>query len=659
MPEAAIKAGNPYPGLRPFELEDADHFFGRDDELYELLQRLRTVRFLAVLGPSGSGKSSLIKAGLISALQDGYQAAGGWKICMLRPGRGPLNELTVALARGLFTNGQSPSHLDQTVRDTSLGIVEAVRLSNLPDRAKVLILVDQFEELFQFVNRSSGREGQEEAKAFLKLLLTASACKDVPIHVVITMRSEWLGRCAQYPNLAAAINEGFYLVPQMTRQQLRDAIVNPAVDAGGEISDTLIDLLLNDAAGQSDRSHGQPQTDQLPLLQHAMQRMWESEPDAVSLNADDYRRQHSLLECLERHVEEAYAALTEPQQKLAKSLFTTITELTPANRKVRRPSTLQEICGNAGVSLPEMRPVIEPFAAEGRSFLTVNGDLSDAGTIVDISHEALIRQWRRLGDWVEEEGEIRKTLRRLNETALLWEQEGRNEAFLYRGAQLQTVHELPRPRVQGVPAIEKSFLAASDKAVKASQVRRVWMLSTIAVVVLGAAVWLAWQKAQLQQTKEELERTRTNLIAALNDTQSALDKSRPQYSSRPINATAIEKLAKANPAKRFEVSILYYAKKQESDKTDDLLSNWKNLGFNARLVDPKYDPPSNCMWYGSGVSVDTIRLVALTILRAGVPLRRIIPFANDKDQERVIKIGWSGKATEKVKTYEDVAQFKK
>jgi hypothetical protein len=195
---------NPFPGLRPFEPHESFLYFGRDDQIDELLARLEQTRFLAVVGTSGGGKSSLIRAGLLPALQRGYMTGAGsrWRVALFRPGDDPIGGLAKAL-------DQPRETLDRS----SLGLVEATRDLRLDGRENLLVVVDQFEELFRFHKLAVARDGGDEAAAFVKLLLRASEQSEVPSYVVLTMRSDYLGDCAQFRGLPEALNSGQYLVP--------------------------------------------------------------------------------------------------------------------------------------------------------------------------------------------------------------------------------------------------------------------------------------------------------------------------------------------------------------------------------------------------------------------------------------------------------------
>lgn len=269
-------AKNPFPGLRPFEPEEASVFFGRGVHTQELQRRLQRNRFLAVVGTSGSGKSSLVRAGLIPALHAHAQGRRepGWRVAILRPGGDPIGALALALTAPEVLC-PAPAQADGegrrlqailaevTLRRSTLGLVEVVREARLPAGEQVLVVVDQFEEIFRFERHMAGRDATEEAAAFVKLLLQGSRATDVPLYVVLTMRSDYLGDCAKFRDLPEMINDAQYLIPRLTREQRREAIVEPIAMARSSIKPRLVQRLLNEVGDNPD---------QLPILQHALMR---------------------------------------------------------------------------------------------------------------------------------------------------------------------------------------------------------------------------------------------------------------------------------------------------------------------------------------------------------------------------------------------------
>src|SRR5215204_3340814 len=428
----AVSAENPFPGLRPFEVGESERFFGRDDDIFELLDRLRNMRFLAVVGASGCGKSSLIRAGLVASLSEGT-LPGNWRIAVLRPWQSPVAQLAAALGAGGALDVPARSRQEATaivkavLQRGSLGIVEALQRYPLPPDDRLLILVDQFEELFTFMNDPAIKGAQDEARAFVKLLLEALCPKhnDLPVCVALTMRSDYLGNCALFPGLADAINNGLYLLPQMDREQLRDAIRGPVEVCGGKISERLVDTLINDLNDD---------TDQLPVLQHALMRLWGEwqRRGGKKINFEDYRQIGEMNASLGNHAQEVYASLDGaphhesldgPRQQIAEAVFRSITRV-DEGKIVRRQTALGLIRMAArlrDVDAAEVISVIDEFRQDGRSFLVPPPhEPLDDDTVIDISHESLIRQWATLRKWAEDEGTKRETYRQLVDAARVW-----------------------------------------------------------------------------------------------------------------------------------------------------------------------------------------------------------------------------------------------
>ncbi|HTL56211.1 MAG TPA: family 16 glycoside hydrolase [Candidatus Limnocylindrales bacterium] len=454
---------NPFPGLRSFAPEEDHLFFGREEQTMELLQKLATHRFVAVVGTSGSGKSSLVRCGLLSQLLGGkmLQAGTRWAVAVTHPGGAPLLQLTESLlAADLYDAAEEDAkpRLLATLSRSHFGLVEAVRQARLAENTNFVLVVDQFEELFRF-NRD-GNTQREAANEFVSLLLQAAAQKEVPIYIVLTMRSDFIGDCAQFENLAEAVNQGEYLIPRMTREQFKQAIEGPIRVAGGTLTARLLQRLLNDVGEQPD---------QLPCLQHALMRTWDQwkrssaeiagqepvshheNPDAVepsqisnlksqiserALDLEDYDAVGRMREALSRHADEIFEALPSAEHRTALvRIFKALTERGPDGRGIRRPTTLRQLVAIAGVEQAVVRLVIEAYRAPGVSFLTppVSSALGE-NTVIDISHESLMRIWGRLRLWVEEEAQSARVYRRLQETAAL---HGEKRAGLYHDPDLQ------------------------------------------------------------------------------------------------------------------------------------------------------------------------------------------------------------------------------
>jgi WD40 repeat protein len=458
IPSARIK---PFPGLRPFLAEEDYLFFGREEQTAELLSLLRQHRFLAVVGTSGSGKSSLVRAGLLPALHGGTlaQAGSAWEVTVVRPGGNPIDNLARALlAADLYDaeDVESLPRLVATLTRSRTGLVEAVKQSDLAEKTNFLVVVDQFEELFRF--RQSAVGGQEESAAFVRLLLAACQQAERPIYVAITMRSDYLGDCAQIPGLAEAVNDGEYLIPRLSREQRRAAIEKPVRVGGGSIAPRLTHQLLNDVGDDPD---------QLPVLQHALMRIWDcwvaDHTDGEPLDLAHYQRIGGLQEALSLHADEAYAELPSDHHRLlARKLFQALTERGADNRGIRRPTRFDQLCAVLDAPPTDVAAVVEAFRQAGRTFLMPMPEVPlTPQTVIDLSHESLMRVWQRLRGWVEEESQSARIYRRLADTALL-HQEGK--AGFYRDPDLQIARSW-RERAQPNAAWAERYHAGFDAAV--------------------------------------------------------------------------------------------------------------------------------------------------------------------------------------------------
>jgi hypothetical protein len=388
----SIYKGPVFPGLRPFRADENILFFGREEQTDELLRRLAETRFLAVVGLSGTGKSSLVLAGLVPALQRNNPAgsAGTWHIATMRPGIDPLAAMVQALNISL---GDAPSR-SVLLRCSRLGLVDASRAGRQP-QDNLLFVVDQFEELFRFQRDESSRA--HEAQEFVALLLAAAHeySPDYRIYVVLTMRSDYLGECARFTGLIQALNEGQYLTEPMTRAQLRDVIEGPAGLGGVAVEPNLLETLLDNAAAQQD---------QLPVLQHLLMRMWAVRAgNQLTLNEYNHPLVGGWEHALDRHATAVLAELSANDQSIAKRIFQRLTETGEDNRESRRPTELQELVDVANAPEEQVRGIIEHFRAH--SFLTCPDKTLTTSSVIDISHESLIRRWETLKQWAKEEAD--------------------------------------------------------------------------------------------------------------------------------------------------------------------------------------------------------------------------------------------------------------
>ncbi len=537
---------NPFPGLRPFRESESHLFFGRSRQVDELLAELGRSRFVAVLGASGSGKSSLVKAGLLPALHGGFSLRVGshWRVATFRPGGNPIHNLARALVGPdvLGAEGDDPvleaARVEAVLRRSRLGLADAVAADSRLDRGRLLVVVDQFEELFRYDSTAEHADAPTDAASFVRLLVEASRA-DAPVDVIVTMRSDFLGDCSQFRELPETINDGLYLVPRLTRSQLHEAITGPVAVGGAAMTPRLVQRLLNDAGSDPDT---------LPVLQHAMMRTWDiwadGEATTRAIDLEHYEASGGLSDALARHADEAFHGLDDGRTRhVAEVAFKRLTELGPDGREVRRPSPLAEIAAVAEATPDEVGEILSEFVGHGRSFVHVSAD-----GVVDISHESLIRQWPRLREWVRQEASSRDLYRRLAGTASRWE---RGEAALLRDPDLQLAvawWDANRPNQAWAERYDPAFERASaylDSSRSAARRRRrlamagVALLAILTVVSAVSAIVAVRQRNRAETATATAERQERIAVAGKL---AALSISQGRESRVPSILTALEAL---------------------------------------------------------------------------------------------------------------------
>jgi energy-coupling factor transporter ATP-binding protein EcfA2 len=582
---------NPFPGLRSFETDEEYLFFGREGLSQEVLRRLRENRFLAIIGTSGSGKSSLIRAGLLPYLYGGFMAGRGsyWRTAIFRPGSDPIGNLARTLnAPGVLGPADAGKEeaardavlLEVTLRRSGLGLIEAVQLAGLPDRDNVLVIIDQFEELFRFADASGGGRQQNDAAVFVRLLLEATRQSAVPIYIVLTMRSEFIGDCARFRDLPEAVTASPYLIPWMTREQRRAAIEEPVRVAQAKISQRLVTRILND---------GGENPDQLPTMQHALMRTWDywrsQHQEGEPIDLDHYLAVGGIADALSRHADLTYEDLPNDRLRLVtKRVFQGLTEKLSDNRDVRRPSTVAKLAEETDSTVDEVIAVVEHFRKTGCSFLMPPpGATLDENSVVDISHESLIRGWQRLAGWVREESESAGSYRRLAEWAAGHAQ---GKAALWQDPDLQNAldwHAKEQPNEAWAQRYHPGFAQAMlflDQSCKAAESTR-----------------QAEQRRKAEEERrnaDELRRTRTHLkvvgmvcIVALAMLAVAIYYN-TKYHKETVRAHKLADASKASESRTLEVTretlIRLYELPhtiKESPEVQTLNENFLQKAFNV------------------------------------------------------------------------------
>lgn len=388
---------SPYIGLATFEASDAHRFFGREKTVADLMNRVGGQRFVAVFGASGAGKSSILRAGLVAAW-----TAQGRPSALVTPGARPERAYEAALA--------------------SLGTGDTGRL----------LVVDQFEEIFTLC------QDKPERERFLARLLADARDEVGGLRVVIGVRTDFYGHCADHAALAEALQDSQFLVGPMTPDELRAAIVRPAVQAGGNVETPLLAAVIADCAGQPGV---------LPLLSHALRETWQRR-SGTRMTLSGYQAAGGITHAIARTAETTYDALDARGKQLAKSLFLRLTVPGEGAGDTKRRVDMEEV----DTTDPNLVAVLARLT--DARLVTVDG------SHLDITHEALIRCWPRLSEWLASDKQCLRTHRQLTDAATQWNLLHRDRGALYRGVRLSHAHTLAGGPIE-LSAIERDFLTAS------------------------------------------------------------------------------------------------------------------------------------------------------------------------------------------------------
>ena len=518
---------NPYVGLRPFNSDESLLFFGRDSQTGALLQNLHNHRFVALIGSSGSGKSSLVRAGLIPKLKGGFLVAkrDRWHIATMKPGKSPLANLCAALMSFVSANESQPlMHalaMRQAIRKTGAwSILEYVSPIIEETNSNLLLVVDQFEEIFRFNRYPDSEDERSEARDFISIVLELAAQRALPIYLVFTMRSDFLGDCDQFQGLPEALNRGHYLVPRLTREQIRDTIERPVRLFKAEISPSLVDRILNEVGQRSDH---------LPIMQHALMLTWQvfkTEGGSV-VEPHHYESAGTMRKAISQHADRALEGMRPAEIALTEQVFRLLCDTDGGNRRIRRAVQLSEICEVTGVDEKLIMRIVKAFQVDSRSFLISTID-AERGPIIDISHESLIRQWDRLRKWVDEEAESRDIYLRISKAANFYKSK---QAGLWRNPELQMAlswRKDKKPNARWALRYNSCF-NESMVFLDASRLRR---RLTISAYVCSTLLLFAAILFQLQNTQELLESARI----ARDSTASALGIAEDNADQARLNA---------------------------------------------------------------------------------------------------------------------------
>jgi tetratricopeptide (TPR) repeat protein len=577
----------PFPGLRPFSSRDHKYFFGREDQTFALYRLLRNNHFVAVIGSSGSGKSSIVRAGLLPLLDEENRQSDKpvWQWKAMRPGRNPIDRLSNALAKN--PNGEHDAFFEarrdriaSKLRASSNGIFESLAHTTPNDDTQLVLLVDQFEELFRYLStgpqasdRFDAVRRREEATKFVQLLLTATRSYDSRVRVVITMRSDFIGDCARFQGLPEAVSTAQFLVPSLTRDQREEAIRKPIELSGATIDSELVERFLNDSGDDFD---------QLPVLQHCLARLWMradetesrlSEPSSTDspvlpattqerhLTEQDYKDIGGLAGALSAHADSIVKSLAGREQTV-EQVFRALAEVDKEGRAIRRARTLSQLIAETGADRDDVFAVLDAFRADDCSFLVPPLSLGPSSTlpdetVIDVGHEALLRRWTRVS------GEPDATGERGDKRDVGWlrqeQKDGERYQFLYSCVDPESQNESrlsddqtrrywnwwdgkkPNPawaaRYGGKFADVDKLINTSYKDRQRSKAKKTFVsvCGLMAAVVVSAVLFLSWKQRHDAEALSDL-----TLNSTVKFSQIVLDS----FNGGQISAEAASKLEK-------------------------------------------------------------------------------------------------------------------
>ena len=441
-----IETKNPYKGLRAFQQADADDFFGRSAMIEQVLERLQEPvvenNFLAVIGPSGSGKSSLVKAGVLPALRQGrLEGSESWFYAEMVPGEDPLEELAAALLS--VSTSPLPGMVDLLREETS-GLAEGVRWALPAEDSKLVLMIDQFEEVFTQI------EVESERQQFLDLVQAAVSIEDSPIIILITLRADFYDRPLLYQNFGGLIRKRTELVLPLSDEELEETVSGPAYRVGAVLEEGLIENILKDVREQPGA---------LPLLQYALTELFERRDGALLTNAA-YQEIGGTLGALARRAEEVYQEFDEAGKDMARQMFLRLVTLGEGQEDTRRRILQSEL-----MTLGQREVVEDVIDRFGRyRLLTFDRDEATRSATVEVAHEALIRRWEHLREWLDESREDVRLERQLLHAAEEWEAAGKEPSYLMQGTRLQQFQEWSAATTLQLNVTEKDFLKESLKA---------------------------------------------------------------------------------------------------------------------------------------------------------------------------------------------------
>jgi hypothetical protein len=497
LPPSAVfvPTRNPYRGLEPFEEADAVDFHGRERTVAEMVDVLRRERLLLVFGPSGIGKSSVVKAGLVPALRRGaIDGSDSWLVTEMTPGSDPFEQLRTALAS--VATGTLPDVVDVLTRST-LALDEVVR-GVVPRGTNVAVVIDQFEELFTHTVDDGAR------RAFVQMLVDTAGRPDAVVRIVVTLRADFLDRPLGYAGFADAIRGRTVALGAMKAAEMAVAIYRPAADVGVDVERALVDRITAEAALAPGA---------LPLVQHQMTELFgQRAANAITLAA--YEESGGLAGAIGRRAEAIYLALDDRARSAARQVFLRLVSVDEEHEDTRRRVRRTEL-EHVGVDAVDLDVALREYGRH--RLLTFDRDSATRTPTVEVAHEALLSEWPRFRDWIDEARDDLLTRRRIEVAAHDWLAAESDASFLFTGGRLELAESWATESAFELTEDEQRFLLESrarverDRAARARRRRRI-VEALVATIVVMATV-AAYALVQRSAADREARATRARELA--------------------------------------------------------------------------------------------------------------------------------------------------
>jgi WD40 repeat protein/transcriptional regulator with XRE-family HTH domain len=461
----------PYKGLDVFEEEDAELFFGRESLVEDLVKRVKESRTVFITGPSGSGKSSLVRAGLIHSLKQGaIKDVYGerWLYETIKPGREPIEALALVFSR--LKSPELANYFREHANESDVlnECAESVLGGNKEQR--LVLFIDQFEEVFTQVSKDA-------AEVFIDVLANAAVSDSGRVTVLFAMRSDFVSNCARYPALNKLLNQQFIQIGAMQSDELVSAIAQPALRVGLRIDPDLVAQIINDMQGEPGA---------LPLMQFALKDLFDSQQTKggmIALTLPDYLQHGGIHKSLERHADGSFAKLNDTEQELARSIFSRLIEIGRGTQDTRRTALFDELIPTDSKAA-DVQLVIRKLA-DARLITT---DEQAGKDTVTISHEKLIDAWPWLRRLVDENRETIAVQNEIASDAKEWEDHKRDSSYLYAGGRLTNVREQLAAKKLALSGLARQFVQAGHVKQRRSQLILVTGISMVIVLLIFAVI---------------------------------------------------------------------------------------------------------------------------------------------------------------------------